>query len=119
MPFVIYSWKTVKCWNQIGKIYKILSNFDSNPLIWDPTLFPRKNNPNIAKSNRIFPGKGREDRPLILTYLDSPMAEVFPYNCLSFSISAIFRRKRVLKVGPKVQTFGLSFHENSNPSSLF
>ena len=31
------------------QIYKILSNFDSNPLICDPTLFPGKNNPNIAK----------------------------------------------------------------------
>ena len=37
----------------------MLSNFDSNPLICDPTLFPGKNSPNIANSNCVFPGKGR------------------------------------------------------------
>ena len=66
------------------KIYKILSNFDCNPLICDPTLFPGKNSPNIAKSNRAFPGKGKGDRALILTYLDVLVAEVFPHYCLSF-----------------------------------
>ena len=88
------------------QIYKILSNFDSNPLICDPTLFPGKNSPNIAKSNRVFSEKGRRDRALILTYLDSPMAEVFPDYCLYFSISGIFRGKRVVKVGPKLRTLG-------------
>ena len=66
------------------QIYKILLNFNSHPLIYDPTLFPGKNSPNIAKSNRVFPEKGRGDRALILTYLVSPMAEVFPNYCLSF-----------------------------------
>ena len=48
------------------------------------------------------------------------MAEVFPYNSLSFSISAMFRGKWVVKLGPKVQTLGPSlFHENSNPSNFF
>ena len=81
------------------QIHKILSNFDSNLLICDSTLFPGKNIPNIAKRNRVFPGKGRGDRALILTYLDSPMAEGFLLYCLSFSISAIFREKQVVKVG--------------------
>ena len=31
------------------QIYKILLNFDSNPLICDSTLFPDKNSPNSAK----------------------------------------------------------------------
>ena len=89
-------------------------------MICDPTLFPDKNSPNIAKSNHVFPGKGKEDTALILTYLDSPMAEVFPYYSLFFSISAIFRGKRAIKVGPKVQTLGSSlFHENSNSSIFF
>ena len=79
--FVIYSCKTGKCWI---KIYKILSNFVSNPLICDPTLFLGKNSPNIAKSNCVFPGKGRGDRALILTYLNSPMAKVFLHFCLIF-----------------------------------
>ena len=101
-------------------IYKILSNFGSNPLICDATLFPGKNSPNIAKSNSVFPGKGRGDRALILTYLDSSLAEAFCHDCLSFSISAIFKGKRVVKVEPKVQTLGPSlFYENSNPSNFF
>ena len=102
------------------QIYKILSNFDSNPLICDATLFPGKNSPNIAKGNSVFPGKGRGDRALILTYLGSPVADVFPKYCLSFSISAIFKGKRVVKVGPKVQTLGPSlFYENTDPSNFF
>ena len=48
------------------------------------------------------------------------MLEVFIYCCLSFPILAIFRWKRVVKVGPKVQTLGPSlFHECLNPSSFF
>ena len=101
------------------QIYKILTNFDSNPLICDLTLFPGKNNPNIAKSNRVFPGKEKEDRVLISTYLNSPMDEDFYHYSLSFSISAIFRGKRVIKVGPKVITLGSSFfHEISNPTNF-
>ena len=85
------------------QIYKILSNFGSKPLTCDTTLFPGKNSPNFANSNRVFPGKGRGDRALILTYLDSPIVEVFPPCCLS-----------------KVQTLGpFLFNENSNPSNIF
>ena len=85
------------------QIYKILSNFGSNPLTCDTTLFPGKNSPNFANSNRVFPGKGRGDRAFILTYLDSPIVEVFPPCCLS-----------------KVQTLGpFLFNENSNPSNIF
>ena len=49
-----------------------------------PYFLPEKNSSNIAKSNRVFPGKGRGDRALILKYLDSPMAKVFPHYCLFF-----------------------------------
>ena len=59
-----------------------LSDFDSTPQICDPNLFPGENIPNIAKSYRIFPGKGREDKDFILTYLGSSMAEVFPHHYL-------------------------------------
>ena len=97
-----------------------MSNFDSHPLIYDTTLFPDKNSPNIANSNRIFPGERRGDTALILTYLDSPIAEVFPHCYLSFSILAIFRETRVVKVGLKVQTLGpFFFYESSNPSNFF
>ena len=88
------------------QIYKMLSNFDSNPLIFDPNLLPGKNSPNIAKSNHVFLGKGTGDRALILTYLDSPMAEVFPYYCLNFSISAIFRGKTCCQSWTKSSNFG-------------
>ena len=63
---------------------QILSNFDSNPFICDSILFLGKNSPNIANSNLVFPGKGKGDRVLILTYLDGPMADVFPFYCLFF-----------------------------------
>ena len=61
-----------------------LSNFDSTPWTCDPTVFPGKIIPNIAKSNRIFPGKEGGDKDFILTYFDSSMAEVFPHYCLFF-----------------------------------
>ena len=72
---------------------KYLSNFDSTPLTCDPALFPGKNIPNIAKSDRIFPGKGRRDKYFILAYLESSKGEVFWHCCLFLSILAIFRRK--------------------------
>ena len=65
-----------------------LLNFDFNNLTRDPALFPIKNSRNIAKSNRIVPRKGRRDRALSLTYLDSPMGEVVPQYCL---FSLVFR----------------------------
>ena len=66
------------------QIYKILSNYDSNLLICDLNLLPGKNSPNIAKSNNVFPGKGRGDGALTLAYLDSPIAEVFSLLLLIF-----------------------------------
>ena len=100
MSFVIYSCETGKCWNQ--NIFTNLQNFVK---VWKNS----ENTPNIAKINRVFSGKGRGDRALILTYLDSPVAVVFPHYWISFSISVIFRGKRVVKVGPKVQTLGRFF----------
>ena len=97
-----------------------LSNFNSSPLTCDSTVFPGKIIPNIAKSNRNFPGKGRGDKDFIFTYLDSSMAEVFPHYFLFFSILIIFRKKRRLKVERKVLTLGPSlFHKYSNPSKKF
>ena len=49
-----------------------MSSYDSDPLTCDTTLFTAKYSPNSVKSNRIFPGKERGERALILTYLDSP-----------------------------------------------
>ena len=74
--------------------------------------------PNIAYINRVFPGNG--DRALILTYLHSPIAKVFPHCLLSFSILAMFREKRVVKIGLKLKVLRqFRFYENSNPSNFF
>ena len=94
-------------WPEIVWLKQHYSNFDSTSLTCDPALFPGKNISNIAKGNRIFPGKGRGD--IILTHY-----------CLFISIWAIFRRERGVKVGPKVLTLGSSlFHKYSNPSENF
>ena len=86
-------------------MYKILSSFDSNPLICHPTLSAGKNNPNIANSSRGFLGKGRRDKALVLAYLGSPIAELFPHYCLSFFYSLSYyldlralRKKNVSKL---------------------
>ena len=84
---------------------KNFSNVDSNHLTCDLDLFPGNNKTNIAKSNLVFPGKGRGDKALIVTCLDSPMAVDSPYYLFFFSISAIFRGKRGVKV-TKSANFG-------------
>ena len=85
-----------------------------------PTAFPVIIIPNIVKSNHILPGKGRGDKDFILTYLDSSMTDVFPQYCLFFSILNILRRKRGVKVGPKVLILRPSFfHKYSNSSKIF
>ena len=79
--------------------------------------------PNTAQTVQkvtVFSWKGRGDWALILTYLDNSIAEIFPHYSQNFLISAIFRGKREVKIGPKVQTLGPSlFHKNSNPSKTF
>lgn len=65
-------------------------SFYSNLLTFDHTLlFAQKCSKN-AKGNSIFHLKEIGDRALILPNLDSPMAKVFLYNYLFFSILAIF-----------------------------
>ena len=58
---------------------------------------------NSAKSYRIFSGKWRVDKALILIYLNSVMTKVFFDYRAFFSILVIFWRKQRVKVGPKVQ----------------
>ena len=70
---------TINCVDEI-----VFFNLDSTPLTCDPTLFPGKNVSNIAKANRIFPGKGRRDKDFILTCLESSVAEVSLNYCLFF-----------------------------------
>ena len=92
MSFVIYSRKTGKylnqnflqeddqelCgWNSISQ-FLILLLWLVTPACYLVKIF------HILKSNHIFPGKGREDKDFILTYLNSSMAEVFAALLLIF-----------------------------------
>ena len=54
-----------------------MSDFDSDPVSFDPTLLFAQKCTKSAKSNPIFHLKGRKDKALVLTYLDPPMAEAF------------------------------------------
>ena len=129
MSFLIYSCKTGKCLNQIfftgswpgfKSMKKDLWRIGYNTLTCDFTLFPGKNSLNIAKSSHIFHRNGRGDKTLILTYLGSPMAEIFVQYCLFWSILAIFKGKRGIKTEPKVLTLGQSLlHKNLNTSKHF
>ena len=89
MSFVTSGGKTRKCRNKdfvtgsrpgIVWAKKDMLNFGSDPLTCDAALFHTKNELNCAKSNPIFPGKGRRYRDLILIYLHSPMAKIFSRN---------------------------------------
>ena len=52
-------------------------NFDSDPLAFDHALIFTKKRSKSAKSNPVFYLKGTRVRSLILTYLDSLMAQFF------------------------------------------
>ena len=77
------------------------------------TYFLAKNSTNSAKSNRIFPGKRTRDRALILTYLDSSMAEGY----LDYYVFFQFRPSSGGNLGSKEQTSDPSlFHKNPSTS---
>ena len=82
------------------QIYKMLTNFDSNSLICDSTLFPGKNSPILIV---IFLKRGKKREPWFWHIWIAQWLKFFPYYSLSFSISVIFREKRVIKVGPKTK----------------
>ena len=121
---MIYSHKTGKCWDQTfltGTCPEMVLvtwaglDFDSGPLKGDHALIFAQKCSKSAKSNLIFHRKGRGDMALLLTYLDSPMAEFNLPIFLFFSISAIFRGKNGIKVGPNIKTLGVSrFCKNLN-----
>ena len=95
--------------NRVDEI--VFVKFDSAPLNCDPTMSPGKMILNIAKSCRIFPGKGRGDKD---SFWHIWIAQWEKFFC------TIFRSKRGLKAGPKVLTLDRSvFHKYSNPSKNF
>ena len=73
-------------------------------MICNLTLLSGTNSPNIANSNRVFPGKERRDRALIWHIWIAQWLKFFPTTVYLFSVLAIFREKRVVKVGLKVKT---------------
>ena len=96
-----------------------LSNFDSNPLNCDPTLFLGKNSPNIAKRYRIFPGKRGGDKALVLKYLDSPMLKFFGSTGYSFPFRPSSGRKGGSKLDQKCSTIGASFKKTRILQKIF
>ena len=88
-------------------------------LTCDPALFPHKNIPNIAKSNRIFLRNGRGDKEFIWDIWITQWVKSLRLTAY-FSILAIIRRKRGVKVSPNVLTLGPSrFDKYSSPSKHF
>ena len=98
---------------------------------YDPNQYPAKNSLSYL-ANHFFLRKGRGDKALILTYLDSPMAEVFSERRFIFVLFyfdiikfiflffAIIMEKRGFKSRQKGQTLGLSFfHEKLNSQKIF
>ena len=119
MSFLIYSCKTGKYWN-----HNVFTNLQIlTPTFWLLSLtcfLPGKNSPSIAKSNRVFLERGEGIEPWFWHIWIAQWLKFYPPYCLSFSIAAIFRSKQLVKVGPKVQTFGPSlFHENLKLSNFF
>ena len=73
----------------------------------------------VSKNNIQCP-KIDEYKALSLTYLDSPITEVFPTTTYLFQFHPSLGGKWGIKVGPKVQTLCLPFyHKNSNSSKNF
>ena len=63
--------------------------------------------------------KGGGGRPLILTYLDSPMAEFFSHHWL-YLFDFAHLQEEMGQSWTKSANFGPSlFHQNSNPSNFF
>ena len=90
-----------------------------NPASGNLTHFFFKYRHGTKKSNQTWKSNWNFSE-MILTYLDSVTAEVFPHHCWSLSMSVILRRKQVVKVGPRVQNLGPSlFHKNWNPPNSF
>ena len=71
------------------------------PFDFKPALFPATNIPNSAKCNRIFPGKGRRGKTLILSYLDSQLPEVFSEEYFYFRFRLSLGEKGKLKLDQK------------------
>ena len=76
-----------------------------------PPLFPAKNSPNSAESNRVL-SEGKGNNALILTDLDSPMAEVFPERYLFFRFRPCSGRNEGSKLDQKCKLWIRSFSAN-------
>ena len=92
--------------NRVGKIGYVKLWFQPFN-VWLHSYFPKKRKKS-AKSNPIFHWKETRDAALILRFLDSPVTEFNLPTFLFSSISAIFREKNGVKVGPNVKTLHVS-----------
>ena len=105
-------------WNSICQIL-ILSFW-----LMTPPFFLVKISQTLQKSIVFFPERGEEIKTsfwhMWIAQFSCSMAEVFTHYGVFFLILVIFRRKRGVKVRPKVLTLGPSlFHKYSHPSKHF
>ena len=123
--FVIYSHKTGSSYNQnyftekcaqIGRLNEVVLILER-----ETTLFFLQKKKS-AKGNRIFPGKWRGDRVLVLQYFDSPMQIIicFDFGYLQGEMWVGEGGCLGVKDRPEVQTLGTScFSKNLNFSETF
>ena len=88
--FFTESWQELCGWNRVCQTL-ILALWLVNPFV-----FPDKNSPNIA--NRIFPGKGRGDKALILTNLDSQRLRFFHTSVYFMSLRFTLKRFKIFNL---------------------
>ena len=88
--FFTESWQEWCGWNKVCQTLILV--------LWlvNPFVFPDKNSPNIA--NRIFPGKGRGDKALILTNLDSQRLRFFHTSVCFMSLRFTLKRFKIFNL---------------------
>ena len=88
--FFTESWQEWCGWNRVCQTLILV--------LWlvNPFVFPDKNSPNIA--NRIFPGKGRGDKALILTNLDSQRLRFFHTSVYFMSLRFTLKRFKIFNL---------------------
>ena len=129
MSFVIYSRKTGKYLNlsffqevdQESCGWNIICQILILPLWFlTPPCVLVKISQILLKVIVFFSESGEEIKASFLQIWIAQWLKFFCTTVYFFSVLAIFRKKRGVKVGPKVLTFGPSlFHNYSNPSKIF
>ena len=83
-------------------------DFHSDPLTFDLTQIFNKKCSKSAKSSPIFHLKGRRDTSWFYNFWIAQWVNFFLQNYFFKNLAIFFRGKKGVKVGPKVQTLGIS-----------